>query len=36
MRIHLCDGAHPQMVLRFGVTGDTLASIRRPVDEVLL
>lgn len=36
MRVHLCDGAHPQMVLRFGVTGDTLASIRRPVEEMLL
>jgi hypothetical protein len=36
MRVHLCDGAHPQMVLRFGVTGDTLASIRRPVEDVLL
>ena len=36
MRVQLCDGAHPQMVLRFGVTGDTLASVRRPVEDVLL
>ncbi len=35
MTVHLCDGAHPQMVLRFGVTGDTLTSIRRPVEDVL-
>jgi nitroreductase len=36
IRVHLCDSAYPQMVLRFGVTSDTLASIRRPVEEVLL
>jgi len=32
----LCDGAHPQMVIRFGTTGQVSASVRRLVDEVLL
>ncbi|MGN6791765.1 MAG: Acg family FMN-binding oxidoreductase [Streptosporangiaceae bacterium] len=32
----LCDGAHPQMVVRLGSTGQTSASVRRAVDEVLL
>ncbi len=36
LRIHLSDGAYPQMVLRLGVTGQTAVSVRRPVEEVLL
>lgn len=32
----LCDGAHPQMVARFGTTGQVSVSVRRRVDEVLL
>jgi hypothetical protein len=34
--VTLCDGAHPQMVVRFGTTGLVAASVRRRVDEVLL
>jgi len=34
--VTLCDGAHPQMVARFGVTGQASVSVRRRVDEVLL
>jgi len=30
-----CDGAHPQLVLRLGVTNRAAISVRRPVDEVL-
>ena len=36
IRIHLSDGAYPQMVLRLGMTGETAVSVRRPVEEVLL
>jgi hypothetical protein len=32
----LCDGAYPQMIVRLGTTGQASASVRRPVDEVLL
>src|SRR5258706_410231 len=32
----MCDGAYPQMVIRLGTTGQVSASVRRPVDEVLL
>ncbi len=35
MKIHFCDGAYPQMVLRFGRTGQTEMSVRRPTDDVL-
>ncbi len=31
-----CDGAYPQMVLRFGATDQPSASVRRAVEEVLL
>ena len=30
-----CDGAHPQLVVRLGVTNRAALSVRRPVDEVL-
>jgi hypothetical protein len=36
IRVHLASGAHPQMVLRLGTTGQTAVSVRRAVDEVLL
>lgn len=36
IRTALSDGAHPQMVLRLGTTGQAAVSVRRPVDEVLL
>ncbi|HEX7995773.1 MAG TPA: nitroreductase family protein [Streptosporangiaceae bacterium] len=32
----LCEGAYPQMVIRLGCTGQTSASVRRTVEEVLL
>jgi len=32
----LCEGAFPQMVIRLGCTGQTSASVRRAVEEVLL
>ena len=35
IRTHLIDRAYPQMVLRFGATGERAVSVRRPVDEVL-
>jgi nitroreductase len=35
IRVHLGARAYPQMVLRFGATAETAASVRRPVDEVL-
>ncbi len=35
MRLHLCGRAYPQMVLRFGTTGEKAVSVRRPVGEVL-
>lgn len=36
IKMQFCDGACPQMVLRFGVTGQAAISVRRPVDDVLL
>lgn len=36
IRVRLNDRAHPHMLLRFGTTDRTAASVRRPVDEVLL
>ena len=36
VKVHFCDGASPQMVIRFGATGQTAVSVRRPVDDVLL
>jgi hypothetical protein len=36
IRVELSGRAYPQMVLRLGATSQTTASIRRPVDEVLL
>jgi len=35
IRIQFCDGAYPQMVLRFGTTDRTAISVRRPVRDVL-
>lgn len=35
VRVHLSGRAYPQMVLRFGITGETGTSVRRPVEEVL-
>lgn len=32
----LCEGSYPQMVIRFGTTGQVATSVRRGVDEVLL
>jgi len=36
IRVQLCGGAYPQMVLRLGTTGQAAVSVRRRVDEVLL
>ncbi len=36
IRATLSEGAHPQMVLRLGTTGQAAVSVRRPVEEVLL
>jgi hypothetical protein len=36
IRLQLCGRAYPQMVLRFGAARETAASIRRPVEDVLL
>jgi nitroreductase len=36
IRVQLAARAHPQMIVRLGVTSQTTASIRRPVGEVLL
>ena len=36
IRTQLSDRAYPQMVLRLGTTGQAAASVRRPVEEVLL
>jgi hypothetical protein len=36
VRIEFCEGAYPQMLLRFGATGQAEVSVRRPVAEVLL
>jgi nitroreductase len=35
-RTQFCEGAHPQMVLRFGATSQETVSVRRPVKDVLL
>jgi len=35
-RAQFCEGAFPQMILRFGTTGQAAVSIRRPVEDVLL
>jgi hypothetical protein len=32
----LCDGAYPQMIVRFGTTGQAAVSVRRKVEDVLL
>jgi nitroreductase len=36
IRVQLTGGAHPQMVIRLGTTGQAAVSVRRRVDEVLL
>jgi nitroreductase len=36
VRIRLTGRAHPQMLLRFGVTDEVAASVRRPAEDVLL
>jgi nitroreductase len=36
IRLRLAGRAYPQMLLRFGATDETAASVRRPVEEVLL
>ncbi|WP_242613943.1 Acg family FMN-binding oxidoreductase [Actinomadura roseirufa] len=37
IQAHFCGNAHPQMLLRLGVPeGEELASVRRPVEEVLI
>ncbi len=36
IRVHLAGNACPQMVIRLGTTGQTAASVRRGIDEVLL
>lgn len=36
IRFQFCGGARPQMLLRFGATGQTAASVRRPVEDVLI
>jgi Nitroreductase family len=36
IRMQLCDRGYPQMLLRFGTTGQAEVSVRRPVEEVLL
>ena len=36
IRVRLCGQASPQMLLRFGATDHISASVRRPVEEVLL
>jgi hypothetical protein len=35
VKVQFCDGAYPQMLVRFGVTDQTAISVRRPVDDVL-
>jgi hypothetical protein len=35
-RLQLCAGAYPQMVLRLGTTGQSAASVRRRVEDVLM
>jgi hypothetical protein len=35
IRTQLCDGAHPQLVLRFGVVIQSAISVRRPPDDIL-
>ena len=36
IRTHLAGGSYPQMIIRFGLTGLTGVSVRRPVEEVLI
>jgi hypothetical protein len=36
VRVQLSGGAHPQMILRLGVTSQAEISVRRPVGDVLL
>jgi hypothetical protein len=36
IKINFCEGAYPQMILRFGATDQTAVSVRRPVEDVLL
>jgi hypothetical protein len=36
IRTQLCDGAHPQLVLRFGAVIQSAVSVRRPPDDILL
>jgi len=35
IRTRFCGGAHPQMLLRLGETGDELGTVRRPTDDVI-
>ncbi len=35
IKVQFCEGAHPQLILRLGVTNRSAISVRRPVDEVL-
>ena len=35
IRIQLCDGAYPQMILRLGTTSQAAVSVRRRIDDVL-
>jgi hypothetical protein len=35
IKMQFCDGAYPQLVVRFGATDRVAMSVRRPVDEVL-
>ncbi len=36
IRVQLCGGTHPQMVLRLGATGQIAMSVRHPIEDVLL
>ena len=36
IRTQLCDGAHPQLVLRFGAVIQSAVGVRRPPDDILL
>jgi hypothetical protein len=35
-RAQFCEAAYPQMILRIGATSQHTASVRRPVEDVLL
>jgi hypothetical protein len=35
-RAQFCEGKYPQMLLRFGATNQVVASVRRPLENVLL